>query len=639
MLAALLASAVYIGLKVRSSHLEGASVTTELDLVDSCIEQGDTRQALSVLGRVEKRAFSVYDRLGIYKRYAVLGEDAKAEKCLLKALRHFPKDTVLLAVYTNFLLRRNRVAEAFRRAAPLSGTEYGSLYAESVLRQALLTGDGADRLFSRKKSFLFFGRGKSADDDAAFDGARFLDERFIPVYCDAYTGTRISKWIRNAALLYMLDGRYGEAADLFPSELATVHDALFWGILFYDSARYAESLQSLLAVDALDDGEIRKNIAESAELKALMSDDYYILGDDASAQAMREEILSPDSPYMQAYVQNRTPSLGKLLPLLYMNTALFARNSGNLASQYERLYELVNYYPLYVPGLAAYGEYALASQRRPKEDDLYLQLRAAGLRTVGMEERDAAPVVSLEDVLGRIDDALRQDKSPALLVLREEVLAAAEPGLEKSEKASRVWRLLERNALAPGLYPPEIMRYAVLVLLHNGAEQDAERLFDDYLRAAARDRADGDAGTVDPALHPEQLSLWECELSAYFTVRGQDYVAAQKLYQYIIDHYAARTPVMNTSGQNASVVNAYVNQGNIYAGYNAAPQALALLNKAVSRVSEPQLKAEVLYRSAVESYRMGSSKDAIRSLQYALSLNPSHNRARLLLKQVQATKD
>ncbi|MBQ2313394.1 MAG: hypothetical protein II187_00635 [Treponema sp.] len=639
-LAALIASAVFIALKVRSSHLEGASVTTELDLVDSCIVQGDTKQALSVLGRAEKRALTAYDRLGIYKRYALLGEDSRAEKCLQKTLRRFPKDNAVLAVYCNFLLRRNRVAEAFKKAVPLSGTEYGSLYAEAVLRQALLTGADADELFSRKKSlFSFFKKQPSPEQASELPNGIFLDNRFIPVYCDAFTGTRISKWIRNAALLLMLEGRYIEAADLYPSELATVHDALFWGVLFYDSARYAESLQSLLAIDALDDGEIRKNIAESAELKALMSDDYYILGDDAAAQAMREEILSPDSPYMLAYVQNKTPALGKLLPLLYMNTALFARNTGNLAVQYERLHELVSYYPLYVPGLAAYGEYALESQRRPKEDALYLQLREAGLRTVGMEERDAAPVVGLDDVLSRIDAALQQDKSPSLIVLREEILAASEPGIEKSEKASRVWRLLEHNNISAALYPPEVMRYALLVLLHNGAGQDAERLFSDYLRAAYGGAEDGaQPAFVEPALTPERLSLWECELAAYFAADGQDYVSAQTLYRYIIDHYSARTPVMSTSGQNSSVVNAYVNLGNIYAGYNAAPQALSMLNKAVARVSEPLLKAEILYRSAVESYCMGNSKDAVRSLQYTLSLNPSHNRARLLLKQIQNAK-
>ena len=658
------AAGVFLVLRLRSSHYEGSAITTELSLIDSYIQQGDTKQALSSLNRIEGRAHSSGDRMGLYKRYMALSEYDRAEKTLKKALRSFPGNKEFTALYGNFLLRRNRVKDARKRTASLSGTEYSSIYAEAVLRAALSSDYDADRFFAKANPILNFFRRKATPSEASGLEAKrlfFMDERFIPVYKDAYRSSKISLWQVNAATILMAKGSYEEASSLYPGEVTGYRDALFWGLVSYDAGRYAESLEALLKAEELrKKGSLdeKGELAQAIELKALLSDDYYILGDDASAQAMRKEVLDISSPYMDAFMEEKLPSLNRILPLLYMNTALYARDSGDEKERYDKLFQLVSYFPDYEPGLAAYGEYAIDSVNRPVEVGIEAQLRQAGLRTLAMEERDSIPVVQIQTVVDMIDKAMEDVKSSlgsdadsrdikvrtaSLVVLREKLIAAENSGTERAEKASKVWKLLETNELSGSLYPPEIMRYAVNNLIENGGENDAEKLFHAYLQAAYGETAGDKKGGKDepitksfePCDSPEKLALWEDEVAAYFYVQRGEYADAIKLYDHILSNYSKRVPVFNTAGQNEAVTSSYLNMGNIYSGYNRDAQALDYLHQADSRVSDRQLKAEVRYRIGYEEARLGRTKDALITLKHALELNPSHGRARLLLKQLQ----
>ena len=375
---------------------------------------------------------------------------------------------------------------------------------------------------------------------------------------------------------------------------------------------------------------------------------------------MRKEVLDISSPYMDAFIEEKLPSLNRILPLFYMNTAIYAHESGDEKERYDKLFQLVNYFPSYEPGLAAYGEYAVDSMNRPPEAAIELRLREVGLRTLAMEERDSIPVVPIPQVVALIDEAISQivtetaagpGQSPnggkvraaSLVVLREKLLAAENASTERAEKASKVWKLLESNELSSSLYPPEIMRYAVANLIENGGENDAERVFWAYLQAAYGEAAEDAAGKKDapivkafePSESPEKLALWEAEAAAYFYVQEGEYAQAMKLYDHILSGYSARTPVFNTSGQNEAVTSSYLNMGNLYSGYNRGAQALDYLRKADSRVSDSKLKAEIRYRIAFEEARLGRGKDALITLKHALDLDPNHSRARLLLKQLQ----
>lgn len=638
----LIVTAIVLAIRLRSSHYEGASVATELALIDSYIQTGDTQGAVSSLKRLESRSLTANERIGVFKRYQLLGDDVKAEKCLKKALRKSSSNSQLIALYGNFLLRRARVDEALKMTKSLCNTEYASIYAEAFLRDALDSSLTADEYFSKRNAFLsFFKRTPKDKDETVNKKSFFLDHRFIPIYKYAFSGSKIQSWLINAAAILMADGNYEEASALYPGEAASYRDALFWGTVLYDDGKYADSLAALLKANSFDQS---KEIVAAIELKALLSDDFYILGDDTSAQKMRQTVLDLSSPYMQAFMADKTPSLSRILPLFYMNTALYSRKNGDAIEQYDKLYQLVSYYPDYAPGLAAYAEYAIQSLQRPAEQGIDLQLRAAGLRTMKMEERDAVPVVSIADVVKRIDAALVNAAGPdksSLLVLKEVLFSQEHVTDEKKDKASRVWALLEQNEISAGLYPAEIVRYATSTLLENGSTVDAETLFSGYIQAAYAESGSAAESVeelphyFEAAEHPERLKLWECEFAAYFYLQKEDYSRATKMYKHILDTYSKRVPVFNTEGQNESVTASYLNLANLYDGYNRHAQALDYLNKANSRISDTELKAEVLYRIGWESACLGNAKDALTSLQYALKLNPAHNRARLLLKQLQ----
>ncbi len=656
---------VLLAFRLRSSHYEGSAITTELSLIDSYIQQGDTKQALSSLKRIEGRAHSAIDRMGLYKRYMALSEYDRAEKCLKRALHAFPGDKDFLALYGTFLLRRGRVKDARKKTEKLSGTEYSSIYAEAVLRSALTSDYDAEKFFSSSNPILNFFKKKAVSSDASDQDMKrdfFLDERFIPIYQDAYASSKLQIWQIDAATILMAKGNYEEASTLYPGEATSYRDALFWGLVAYDAGRYAESLEALLKAEKLTSrGKLdeKLELAQAIELKALLSDDYYILGDDLSAQAMRKEVLDISSPYMDAFMEEKLPSLNRILPLFYMNTVIYARESGDEKERYDKLFQLVHYFPSYEPGLAAYGEYSIDSVNRPVEIGIEAQLREAGLRTLAMEERDSVPVVPIAEVVSLIDEAIEnvkrlsgsegesslsdnKRKTASLVVLREKLLEAENSDIERAEKASKVWKLLETNELSSSLYPAEIMRYAVTNLIENGGENDAERVFQAYLQATyGESDAEGDskeapiAKTFEPCDYPEKLALWEGELAAYFYVQGGEYAEAMKLYDYILSNYSKRTPVFNTSGQNEAVTSSFLNMGNLYSGYNRSAQALDYLRKADSRVSERMLKAEIRYRIGSEEVRLGQNKDALITLKHALDLNPGHSRARLLLKQLQ----
>lgn len=70
-----------------SIRAERKSFTAALDQIDILINQRQYKDALKELSLIEKNASTPLARLGIYKRYRLLGEDAKAEKILTAALK------------------------------------------------------------------------------------------------------------------------------------------------------------------------------------------------------------------------------------------------------------------------------------------------------------------------------------------------------------------------------------------------------------------------------------------------------------------------------------------------------------------------------------------------------------------------
>ena len=609
-----------------TTHSEGGSITSLLDMADQSIALGDTRQALSYLNQASKQANSTLDRLGVFKRYETLGDSNMAEKVLKKAIKKDKSSIELTAVYSNFLLNQGRAKDAIKKSKALSGTKYGSIYAEAVFRRALNEHLSANELFG--------GRANKQDKEWKKDSSRFFelfyDSRFIPVYEDACRGTKRPKWLWNAAVLDMRAGNYGSAAAKYPSTLEDARDCLFWALVLFDCGRYAESLDALNA-HSPDYNDLKTSL----EFMALKADNQYILGMDGDSEETRSQILA------QVKGNEEKAGSSKFLPLLYINSALYSRTTEDYPTEYDRLHDLVINYPDYRPGLAAYGEFAIQQMRRPPDDKMTAHIRASGLATTKMERENSVPQVTVADAVALIQAAQEKNPSADLIVLQEMLEAEAASIIEPAQRASRVWPLLEKNEQGTSLYPAEIVHYAIVTLLESNYIEEARDLFTRWENASRQDNDDSKkkkkkkAAVFVPWEHPEELSLWENEVSAWFCVNDGRFDRALPIYQFIIDTYSDRSPVMNSTGQNEAVVNSYINMGNLYAGTKQGPVAIDYLNKASSRATDPMVKAEILYRMGKESYYLKDFHSAARALQYAIKLNPSHNKARFILQQVE----
>ena len=100
---------------------------SKLDVIDVSMMAGQFDSSIKNLKKLEKNAFSTYQRLGIIKRYLKMGEKNLAENFIKKSLKTLPNDKELLAVYSQILLRQNRFEEAEEYSKKLVGTSYASI--------------------------------------------------------------------------------------------------------------------------------------------------------------------------------------------------------------------------------------------------------------------------------------------------------------------------------------------------------------------------------------------------------------------------------------------------------------------------------------------------------------------------------
>lgn len=603
-----------------SSHSEGASFISSLDSIDASISQNAPEDAVRALKKLGKKAYTSYEHLGIYKRYMLLGETARAEKILKKGIKKLGRDFELCAVYANFLLRQDRLEDAFSVSQALAGSPYDSLYAECVLRKALRSVQEGGHVL--EESFQPVSKRKRrADEIPVYRSADeikeiFCSAEFVPIYESAFKGSQDSLWIFNAASVLMRGGEYKRAASLYPQKITSRKESLFWGCVFFDAGLYGESLGTLDASRRLAslDGTPQQSDPVQAEILSLEADGLHIAGEEDRSEEIRQEIMSlAGGKYASA--------------LVYMNSALYARRNNDPDSEWSRLNFLCNSFPDYIPGIAACGEFSLGQLQRPGEDYLTLRLRDAGLKTRGMEKQDRIPSVPVESVIGRIDALLAEEHSPRLAVLRNELICEKNRIQKNDSSVSDIWTMLEKNASGRNSYSPEIAEYCVLFLLNEGLYDDAKALFEGCYAAVH---------SFAPEEKPEELLLWECEVAAWFYCKEGNFSAGMKLYRFIAETYGDRLPSLNSSAKNTAVMNAFVNLGVLYASMDRTQEALSVLNKASAKALDGKEKAEILFRIAELSWNSGDSHGASRALKYALSLDGGHNQARLLQKKINA---
>ncbi len=579
---------------------------------------------MKALKKLEKKAYSSYDRLGIYKRYVLLGEKKLAEKVLIKGLKKLPKNPELSAIYVNFLLREGRIEEAFKISVCLEKTNYASMYSECVLRKALTSisenGEVVNEAFNpaKKKSRKMLKASKLLPEKTRDEIKEiFCDDKFIPIYTGAFKGSKNNRWLYNAASVLMRKGEYGAAAELYPQRITNFKDSLFWGSVFFDAGLYAQSLDSLEASERLAALDGTGDYSESlyAEILALETDCCYVEGEEDRSEELRLKLSSMDN---EKY----------LTPVVCMNGAMYSRRKGDVLEEYRRFDYIADRFPGFVPGIAGKGQIAVDQLYWPKEDELSKKLRAAGIRTREMEARDEIPVVKVDDVYTHIASLGEEGDVPALLVLKDRLDCEYKKanGLKKS--VSDIWVLLENSENENG-YPSEIARYCTAYLIEERMIKEAEGVFDGYMHRKY---------DMDIFRNPEELELWECEFAAWFACKNADFAHGAELYRFIADRYGQRLPALNTSSGNRSVTNSLVNLAVVYASIDNLDEALNILSLASSRTDNAKEKAEILYRIAEINWNLGDSRSASRSLKYALSLDNTHNRSRLLQKKIKADK-
>lgn len=638
-------------------HNEGASVTSLLDASDAFVQNGDTKSALAMLKKASAQAHTTYERLGVFKRYQKLGEDVSAEKVLKQSLKKIKDSQEISAVYANFLLRHDRLEDAWKISQPLKDSKYGSIYSEAFMRRALYYKVDADTLFDNGKKIK---KNKKAE---SVDNSIFYDRRFIPIYQQAYKGSKIVKWNWNATALYMIYGNYSDAAELYPGRSASFQDSVFWGSVLYDAGKYAEALESITSYKNEDE---TVPVFSLMERKALEADLYYLLEEKENSNIIRQQLMALAEPYVGVFRElsleeddEHYPELSSLtgsvtasdekkrslsldeqkvyevLPLVYVNTALYLRDKDNKLAEYNKLAELVKLFPTYAPGLAALGEYALNSTDRPEEDRMSQEVRSAGYRTRQMIINDSIPVVEVEYVRELIEKALKVEQSSRLLVLNEQLFQESNKELESARRTARVWNLLEKNEISSSLYPDDVMNYALVLLINNDGKEEALDLFTRY-ESVSHGNSD-EAFVVSD--HLDELKLWECEVAAWFAVDENRIAEARKIYEHIIKHYGKRNNGSRRGTRSDAVVNAYINLANIYSGTGQRNMSLDCLNKASAKTQDTRLKSEILYRIGKEYYYTGDYHSAQRSLQYSVKLHPSHNKALLMLQLVQSAQN
>ena len=534
------------------------SFATSMDTVDSMIALGQMKEANDLLKDASSVASEPNEWFAIYKRYIRTGNSKEAGKLMKKAYKKCPGNAEIAAVYAHHLIQENNFADAYKVAIRLENTPYGSILSELRLKQA------------------------KAENN-------YLKREFVQTFCDAAYATGNDRYLRNAAVIEAYNGFIQNALALHPNGETYNEDKLFWALISYDAGNFAQTYIDLATMEP------------SAEVMMLKADAALYLDEQRSAFEFWKDALKYD------------PGIS---PVPYYNLAHYAELNDMQAERGEFLILLMKYFPNYVPGIAAYGNYAYDITHREPEDAITSAVRRAGFKSLSMEQRDTAPVVPVEDALARMEAIIAKTGDAAITVERAKLLWK---NTEKSpdDKLVDVWFLLEK-------YPENenLKFYAVWLLCKLKRYDEAQTMFSKFLMNKY-----GSSNLKDIA---GSLSALECEYAAYLSAinvpneQTPDYKLAVKLYDNLVVQNTTSVPVL----MNYALIR-----------YSEAhlQEAFDLYNKALRLTSDETMKAEIQYRMGCVYASQKDMKNALMCLSYCLQLNPGHAKARLLYKRLEGT--
>ena len=593
---------------------EQNSLTSQFDIIDALVMQNQMQSALKELKKAEKRAYDSWSYIGIYKRYQTLGDSIRAEKILKKALKKNSDNEELLAVYSHFLLRDKRIAEALKTAEKLRGSKYASIYSECVLR------DSAEKLSA---SLL------QGQEISGF--SYYSKKEFYQIYLDAYKTSRNPLWLRNCAIFNLINGDYGLAAALYPSAFLDADDAFFWAMVSYDAGQFYEAIDAIESSKSLMTGyqgvvSFKTSLVQQA---ALESDAYMAVSEMEAAEAVRRSVvLNLDE------LKVRKADEG-LLSNLVLNSAIWAGNQGMDDQNADLLFYVVNRWPDNVPGLILYADFAYRSNLEREEDSELAALRKAGITSLEMERYDNRRKIPLSDATYRIDEALRRTNDPYLNIAKLDLRYKTDKSISEKDKNRDLWNMLENSLNEDGEYKGLLVQYALNFLLRTKQYDDAWKLFYEYV--------------TDQSVYDSKRSFWEqfvekargyelsfVEFGAWFAAYEKLTDEALRLHEYCV--YESTGLLQEGYLSQMASTAACMNLGNIYFSLGKKGKALDLYGKAAGRESNNVKRSELFYRIACVYAAEGDIKNALRSAEYAYSLYPENARASILKDKMKLIK-
>lgn len=565
------------------------------------------QSAIKELKKVEKRAYDSWSYIGIYKRFILIGEQNLAEKIIKKALKKNKQNQELLAVYTNFLLRQNRLEDAGKYAEKLRNGNYASLYSELVLRESQ----------------------KQVTDQGAY--AFYQNEDFYQIYLDAYKGSKNPIWLRNCAVYNLTQGLYNQASLLNPPAYADVDDAYFWGLCLYDAGKYNFAIEALeKAHKYYSDYDNKKQFkCNEIQIVALESDAYMAVSDFEQADLVRSCVVN-NIDTVFADIKDDT-----LLPVIMVNSAIYAKNQMSEDYFADLLFYIVNRWPDYVPALILYSDFAYTSNLEKKEDDEVAALRRAGIKSLEMEKYDSRRKIPLSDALYRIDQSLKRKSDPYLSITKLDLKYKTDPKLSEKDKYRDLWVLLEDNYIEGEIYHTLLVQYALNFLLTTKEYDDAWNLF--YKFTTSHGTYDVKRDFWEQFI--EQMKYYDLpivEMAAWFASDLKKTNEAIRIYEYCVYESAGllEDGLISPLVSSASCMNL----ANIYFSIGKKDRALDLYGKIAGREVNNAKRSEIFYRIACIYSALGDIKNALRSSEYASSLYPENERASVLKDKLRAKK-
>lgn len=557
--------------------------------------------AVDELKKLEKKVFDSWSYIGIYKRYNLLGEDELSEKLLKSALKKNPNSLELNAIYSQFLINHNRYEQALSHADILRGTKYGSIYSEATIKHIL----------SENPSTKDF----------------YKDKKYYNIYLDAYESSKNPLWLRNCAIFNMREGLYESASALAPSYFENADDAYFWALVLYDSGNYYGAVECLevskhLLKDYPNPSGVRQFKTTEVQQIALQSDAYIALNNLEKADLQRQLVISK-----MDNLENILEIDEDLLPLIVVNSAIYAQSINEMDRCADLLFDCVNRWPYYVPALILYSDFAYNSNLQRQEDFEVKMLRETGLGSLEMENYDNRRIIPLSDALYRIEEALKVKKDPNLAIVKLDLKYKLNKNILEKEKTADLWYLLEKNYSEEVKFESLLVQYTISHLLKTKNVEDAFNLFTKHVKDTYK-IAESETFWEEINANLSFMDVGMVEIAAWFAAYFGIYDEAFRFYEYVVYESAGIlqdgfiSPLVSTIS--------CLNLAEMYYSVGKEEKALDLYGKAAGREVDSQLRSECFYRIATIYSHMNDKKNALRSIDYALSINPSNAGASLL---------